>query len=111
MAAAQEQHFESTCLSCGRETRTIDDRCEACGEVKDLSRLPEPQRSWPATLSRQLGTVGVWLAMFTPGLVALVLALAVVGSAALALLAVVLLLVPLVLQLFGADWGDEGREP
>ena len=103
---APDEALESTCLACGQETRTIDDRCEACGEVKDLSRLPVPQRSWPATLSRNLGTVAVWLAMLTPGIVVLVLALAVVDSVALVMLAVVLLLAPLVVQLFAADWGD-----
>jgi hypothetical protein len=96
---------ESTCLSCGAETPTIDDRCGACGAVKDPSRLPTPTRSWPRTLSSHLGTVLVWLAMFTPGLIVLVIALS-VGSDVLVLVAVVLLLAPLVVQLFGADWGD-----
>src|SRR3712207_3234283 len=105
MAAAGQEHLESTCLACGQETRTIGDRCEACGEVKDLSRLPEPVRSWPATLSRQLGTVGVWLAMLVPGIAALVAGL-VTGTTALLMVALVLLLAPLVWQLFAADWGD-----
>jgi hypothetical protein len=102
---------ESTCLSCGAETPTIDDRCGACGAVKDPSRLPTPTRSWPKTLSSHLATVLVWLAMFTPGLAVLVLAVAVVGSDALFLAAVVLLIAPLVVQLFGADWGDRADHP
>jgi hypothetical protein len=97
---------ESTCLSCGAETPTIDDRCGACGAVKDPSRLPTPTRSWPRTLSSHLPTALVWLAMLTPGLIVLVLAIVVVGSDALFLAAIVLLLAPLVVQLFGADWGD-----
>lgn len=109
MARSEPEVLESTCLSCGRETRTIDERCEACGEVKDLSRLPAPTRSWPATLSSHVGTAAVWLAMLTPGLVVLVLAVAVVGSAALAVLGVLLLLAPLVVQLFAADWGDDAH--
>ena len=102
---------ESTCLSCGAETPTIDDRCGACGAVKDPSRLPAPTRSWPKTLSSHLGTVLVWLAMFTPGLVALAIAVAVGGPAVLVLVAVVLLVAPLAVQLFGADWGDRADAP
>jgi hypothetical protein len=101
---------ESTCLSCGAETPTIGDRCGACGAVKDPSRLPTPTRSWPKTLSSHLTTALVWLAMFTPGLTVLAIAIA-VGTSALFLVAVLLLLAPLVVQLFGADWGDRADHP
>jgi hypothetical protein len=100
---------ESTCQSCGRETPTVDERCTACGAVKDPSRLPTPTRSWPQTISSQLGAGLVWLAMFLPGITVLVLGLAVVGSGVLVLLAVLLLLAPLAFQLFAADWGDDTR--
>ena len=102
---------ESTCLSCGAETPTIDDRCGACGAVKDPSTLPTPTRSWPQTLSSHLLTALVWLAMFTPGLITLVLAVAVVESDALVLVAILLLVAPLVVQLFAADWGDRADHP
>ena len=52
----------------------------------------------------------MWLAMFAPGLIALGVALS-AGGSALFLLAVVLLLAPLVVQLFGADWGDRADQP
>jgi hypothetical protein len=88
----------------------VGDRCGACGAVKDPSRLPTPTRSWPKTLSSHLATALVWLAMFTPGLIALGVAIS-AGGSGLFFLAVVLLLAPLVVQLFGADWGDRADQP
>ena len=91
-----------TCPHCATVVEDDAAVCSGCGA--DLAPAP-PTSSLPRVDARALV---LWALLVVPGLALTLVGLLVAESTALVVAGLVLLAVPIVLQLFAADWGDAG---
>ena len=101
-AGATLSRVAKTCPHCA--TVVDDDAavCSGCGA--DLAPV-EPTSSLPRIDARALV---LWALLVVPGLALTLVGLVIAESTVLVVAGLVLLAVPIVLQLFAADWGDAG---
>ena len=92
-----------TCPHCATVVDEDAFRCSGCGA--DLAPVA-PSSSLPRIDPRALV---LWALLAIPGLAVTLVALLVVESGVLLAVGLAMVVLPIVLQLFAADWGDAGR--